>query len=571
MTLVQPLSKWNEPWTSKKTRFNGFQYLVNKLAPRAIYDAEEGQPKNVGYVQLDGASTDNIYTSDSSNLDIAGNIEVVMRVKVTDWTAAANQTLAGKYVTTSNQRSWRFYVSTTGNIVLTASSDGIAVTNASITPTVALVDNTWYWLRMRLQLTNGANSVGTLDIAADQAEEPTVWTANGSQTAAIIASVFNSTAPLEIGTFGFGTLERMTGQVGRCIVRSGFGGTTVADFNASDCYGDGYWHSGGYRWALGLPKIYDRSANNRAPATFGSGSNQPRWLRWTGTSCVHLESASAGTNSISCTAPSGAASYVARSRDYPNVADDTGAAAAGAFAFTTAGQWQYISILNGSAVEIARFDASLCTQTGMTDSYLVAWTVNRGTAGRKTVVQSPAARSARSVILLGTDDWIDVPAAAIPPMTAADTASATTVYRAFGDQDASYAAVLGMGGYNSASPGMTLRARNTASSRHILYASDGLGTNPVNYGPVLPDLSKRLVSTATIAPTTLQERTNGMAGTPTAITLADRTPSAAVVVGAANGGTSYRADMEFETLILRDAGTTDTEHGLQVAYYGGGL
>lgn len=233
---------WVNPWSDRKGVANGFESAVNALNPYAWYSAEYGQPKNVGYVQLDGTSGDYVWTADSVTNDISGNIEVVMRVKATDWTAAANQTLAGKYVTTSNQRSWRFYVSTTGSIVLTASSDGIAVTSASIVPTVALVDNTWYWLRMRLQLTNGANSVGTLDIAADQAEEPTVWTANGSQTAAIITSVFNSTAPVEIGSFQNGTSERFAGQVSRCIVRDGFGGEVLSDFDARRCYGDGYYN-----------------------------------------------------------------------------------------------------------------------------------------------------------------------------------------------------------------------------------------------------------------------------------------------------------------------------------------
>ena len=41
-------------------------------------------------------------------------------------------------------------------------------------------------------------------------------------------------------------------------------------------------------------------------------------------------------------------------------------------------------------------------------------------------------------------------------------------------------------------------------------------------------------------------------------------------IGAYTGGTGA-IDMEFEALVCRDVTDTDAEHGLQVAYYGGGL
>jgi hypothetical protein len=82
------------------------------LPPYAWYDAELGQPKNVGYVELSGVSGDYISTPDSAALSFSNDIEVVMRVRVTDWSTGSGQTLCGKYVSTDNQRSWRFYVPT---------------------------------------------------------------------------------------------------------------------------------------------------------------------------------------------------------------------------------------------------------------------------------------------------------------------------------------------------------------------------------------------------------------------------------------------------------------------------
>lgn len=175
-----------------------------------------------------------------------------MLVKPSDWSAAANQTLCGKYVTTGNQRSWRMYSSTAGSIVLTASADGTAVTSVSIVPSVALTDNVWTWLRMRLDLTNGSNSVATLETAADAGfnAEPSSWTANGTNTGTTIASVFDSTSPLEIGAFAAGTSERLTGRVRRFILRSGFAGTVVADFNSELSGQSGYSDAYGNTWVI---------------------------------------------------------------------------------------------------------------------------------------------------------------------------------------------------------------------------------------------------------------------------------------------------------------------------------
>ena len=108
---------------------------------------------------------------------------------------------------------------------------------------MALTDNSWAWLRLRLDLTNGSNSVGTVDTAADTGSNedvPTSWTANGTATSTTIAAIFDSTAALEIGSFSAGATERFNGWIGRMIVKSGFDGTTVADFSATQCGQTGY-------------------------------------------------------------------------------------------------------------------------------------------------------------------------------------------------------------------------------------------------------------------------------------------------------------------------------------------
>ena len=659
------------PWTPRR------------LAPRAWYDAELGQPKYVGYVQLNGGSTDNISTPDSALNSFSNDIEVIMRVRPDDWTTGATQTLCGKYLTTGNQRSWRFYVSAAGAIGLTASVDGTAVTTIAVTPTTPFVDAEWIWLRLRLDLTNGANSVGTIDIAADTGNNytiPTSWTTNGTNTGTTIAGVFNGTGAVEIGSFGNGVSERLAGRVGRCIVKAGFDGTTTSDFNADDCFGDGYTHTDGYRWTLGIPKIYDCSGNNVAPAVFGSGTNQPLWLPWDGTPSVYLPGVTG--NYVSCPdaaplditgdleivarvamsdwTPGYNQSFVAkwntggnqacalqcaattgRLRLYlsttgsdlplaestvaPTVSDGSALWVKATFRlsdrrtqfFTAPDQaaepttWTQLgsdvthaatSIWAGSAAieigtvnvgsssaltgevyraivrngiggtTVADFDASLCGQSGYTDAQGNPWTVNRSTSGRKTVVQSGAAKTARSVILLGTDDYIDVPAAAVPTFGIADAGSVLIAERQHSTQ-VNYRRIFSTEAANN--QGLQIAARDGSSVSIGGFFGDSVGPTLVG-----GDIANIAMGTRTVVSMSVSGRSA------TGITLRANAANPVTVNNAAVGAvpvnspsrigapaftTTPFAEFEFESLITLDDAVSAIDHSRTVEYYNGGL
>ena len=127
-------------------------------------------------------------------------------------------------------------------------------------------------------------------------------------------------------------------------------------------------------------------------------TNDPLLLPWTGETYVYLPGSA--SNTIACTAPVGTASFAA----YPTGggAATTGAAVAGAFTLQTTGSWTRVDILDVGPTVIASFVAANSTSTGYTDAFAVAWTVNRSTAGRKSVAVT------RPVWLLGTDDYMEV-------------------------------------------------------------------------------------------------------------------------------------------------------------------
>lgn len=138
-------------------------------------------------------------------------------------------------------------------------------------------------------------------------------------------------------------------------------------------------------------------------ARFGSTTSpdqfDPTLLTHSGTNYVYLTGVAG--NSVSCTAPAAATSYAAT--PLGGGADTTGAVTGGAaFTFSATGSWTTVRLLNASSATVAQFTVTAADMTGMTDAYSVAWTVNRSTAGKKTATVT------RSILLFGTDDYLEV-------------------------------------------------------------------------------------------------------------------------------------------------------------------
>lgn len=239
-----------------------------------------------------------------------------------------------------------------------------------------------------------------------------------------------------------------------------------------------------------------------------------------------------------------------------------------------------IAGFQGGIVE-ANFDASLCGQSGYVDavgSLGGTWTVSRATAGRKAVVLSPAANSARSTILFGTDDWIDVPAAAIPPLdTFAAPSSIVAVFRRwhnpgtsghpiFATKASSADTVLGFAYRLSAS------AASTTFETHV---GDGT-TNDTAFvsGANTAALGVRAVGYSQVGNVSPFVRTGVNTAAPSDDTARATTVSTSTAgagrIGAYLSVTSP-IDMEFEALLTFDRALSAVEISRLVTYYGGGL
>lgn len=228
----------------------------------------------------------------------------------------------------------------------------------------------------------------------------------------------------------------------------------------------------------------------------------------------------------------------------------------------------------GGAVR-ADFDAALCGQSGYTDavgSVGAAWTVARSTSGRKSVVQSPTANSATGLFLFGTDDWIVLPAAATPPMAAANTSTILFVMRAHAN------AAAGFGRYFS---------NNSGAGNGRIELLDGSG-GTANLAAQLVDTSASAGTTAARAWTAgtravyavtingtvangLQLSLNGGAAATATGPAGDRTSANPIYVGRNGASAAAFVDMEFQAIATADRVLSSGEIAQVVAYYGGGL
>ena len=181
------------------------------------------------YLYLPGVAGNYASTPDAAALDITGDLDLRVKVALDDWTAI-NQ-LLNKWVSGSNQRSYRFYVQADGKFVFSNSTDGLAgtVTNytSSVAPTVT--DGSTLWARVTIDVDNGAAG---RDVKFFTSTDGTNWTQLGTTvTTAGVTSIFSGSGVLEVGSQDAGSNNPARGKFFRAQVLNGIDGTVAFDAN----------------------------------------------------------------------------------------------------------------------------------------------------------------------------------------------------------------------------------------------------------------------------------------------------------------------------------------------------
>ena len=182
---------------------------------------------------LGGIASNYASTPDTVAISVTGDIDIAVRVAMTDWTPAAIQTFISKGHTTTNL-AYILRCEASGPLTVVWTEDGTTTKSASSTVGTGFTDGNSKWIRVTLDVDDGAgNRVIEFFTADDSATYPTSWTQLGTTiTQAGTTSIYDGNKPLEVGQRHDGA-QMLDGTVYRAIVKNGIAGTTVYDADFS--------------------------------------------------------------------------------------------------------------------------------------------------------------------------------------------------------------------------------------------------------------------------------------------------------------------------------------------------
>lgn len=238
-------------WIDAEHAQEGEQTAKNLGSGGSVLDARYGSGAGVdtndplflphsgeNYAYFPGVAGNYLSSPDSVPLSITGDLFVYTEVQLDDWSPSTGSNLISKWTASGNQRSWRLQVGSTGFLTLTISTTGAdAIASIStVSLNTVLSDGDRKYVGATFDSDNGA---GEKSIRFWISEDAITWEELGvAVVSAGAATIFDSTAVIEIGSINLGTAELTSGKIYKSVINSGIGasgipgGTTVFEFNA---------------------------------------------------------------------------------------------------------------------------------------------------------------------------------------------------------------------------------------------------------------------------------------------------------------------------------------------------
>lgn len=215
----------NSPATLAISGSNTFGTLT--VSPGRLVTGAAGSIQTVGTPNLSGQKFDYVYLASVTNNYVSipdsvatsptGDIDFRFRISLDSW-AQNNASIAGKATTSSTGIAWSLLMNATSKqMALSLSSNGTSATGATSTAAVPFTDGSAGWLRFTWRASDGRVQFFT---APDQTVMPSSWSQLGTDRTINIGSLFDSPAPIYLGTTNGSTSPVFTGKFYRAQFRN---------------------------------------------------------------------------------------------------------------------------------------------------------------------------------------------------------------------------------------------------------------------------------------------------------------------------------------------------------------
>lgn len=189
----------------------------------------------------------NSSTPDHASLDIIGDIDLEVEIRLDDWTPFSIETFLTKWDAAGNQRSYWFGINASGTLLVQWSTNGTNEISKSSSTSPVIPANGRLALRVTIDVDNGAAGNDVKFYTAPDING--TWTQLGTTvTTAGVTSIHSGTAPLRIG-------DTMNGNIFAARVLQGIAGTVVAnpDFSAQAVGITSFVDAAGKTWTINSP------------------------------------------------------------------------------------------------------------------------------------------------------------------------------------------------------------------------------------------------------------------------------------------------------------------------------
>jgi hypothetical protein len=193
----------------------------------AIAASRVSAPSTVTVLTLPGTSGNYVSTPDSAAVSVTGDIDIRLKVAMTDWTPSEIKGYASRYGA-SGSRSYRFYIDTSGLLTLDLTSTGSGALSAVSSVATGFTDGTTHWVRVTWR--NSDNRVQFFT-----SEDGSSWTQLGIDKSLDFTGIFDGTSPLYLGSLSTSstTANLLVGTLYYFELRNGIDGTVVAKYDPS--------------------------------------------------------------------------------------------------------------------------------------------------------------------------------------------------------------------------------------------------------------------------------------------------------------------------------------------------